>query len=989
MACDKKVFPEPLFILLIMLKVEKILLFFLTILPICASSQETFAGLESLRNIPKITHFSRTDFEADAQFWTMTEDHDGIRYFGNNDGALVFDGKNWQKVKLPNNSSVRSLVTSDEGTVYAGGFNEIGVIEKDSLGRYNYRSLLKDLKLENEKLENLWQVHQFKDFIIYRSFNELVVISGNTATHIASNNAFIQSDIVNGRYVVQDSGFGIFEFNPETMQLNLLFENDGFGNNSIIGFFADQENRNALTLVARSGDIYKADIKTGEVVKWRSVFNEDFRDEIISAVPHEGSYLLGTLGSKILLLTKEGDIVRKPHAFAKVYDSSVLDFYTEDGNIWVLLNNGLDFIEFDSPVSLLFDEASIYDILVEKELIYLATNKGVYYSRIPVGRSISSFQFHKVPGLDGQAWSVQKLEDQIFVAHDKGLFLLRDQLPERIGEDSGFWKITPIRNKPGAFLASSYNGLYLLTSARGEWRIQQKIKGFEESARDILPAEEENTYWVCHGYKGVYKLKIDADYSRVYALDHYTDQNGFSSPFNINVFRWKENTVFTTNDGVYTFDEESNRFVPFQPLNNLLGTSQNTRKLLQNGSRTWFVLDDEIGYFEGDPAAAEPHMDLFLNLKGNLNRGMESMVPMKDGKILIGAITGLYLYNTEQPSPEVPLQTSFAGISTFQGEKEIPLPLFSSGEPLELGQTPELLRFEFSSPELSPSATVQFQYILEGIDRNWSNWENAAFKEYTHLQPGDYTFRVRSRDLTGNVAQEASYSFSIAPVWYQTRLALFLFILVFLLVLLAIGYLINLKLKKDHEKSLLESQRAQKMLELEIEQLKLQQDKDQIRRDKLALEEDNISKSKELANYTMLLVKKKDIFAETYNNLKELKNTVKSPSARKQLQDILIQLHQHRIGDEYMNIFDVNFERIHKNFFDRLKEINPKITHRELRLLAFVKLDLTNKEIAPLLNISVRGVETARYRVRKKLDVQEANLLEFLQELSEPEEVAG
>ena len=972
-----------------MILTHRSLLYFLLVIPLLSFGQEPLPGLEKLVDIPKITHFSRTDFEADAQFWTMTEDQDGIRYFGNNDGALVFDGKNWQKVKLPNNSSVRSLLTTDDNKVYAGGFNEIGVIEKDSLGIYNYRSLLADLKLENEKLENLWQVHQFKDFIIYRSFNELVVISGNTATHIASNNAFIHSGIVNGRFLVQDIEYGIFEFSPESMQLKLRFENSSLQNNSIVGFFPDPQDPGVVTLVARAGEVYKANLNSGEVHKWISVFDGKFRDEIISAVKHQDSYLLGTLGSKIILLTGEGEVVQKPHAFAQVYDSSILNFYQEQGNIWVLLNNGLDYIEFDSPVSLLFDEASIYDILVEQEHIYVATNKGVYFSRFPAGEAISSFQFHKVPGIDGQAWSVQKAEGEIIIGHDKGLFLLRNFIPQKIGEESGFWKITPIKEKPGSYLASNYNGLYLVTSADGNWKISHKIRGFEESARDILPAAEKNTYWVCHGYKGVYKLKIDEDYSRVFALDHYTDQNGFSSPFNINVFHWKGNTVFTTNNGIYTFEEQTNSFVPFAPLNRVLGTSENTRKLLENGNRTWFVLDDEIGYFDGEPASAKTETELFLNLKGNLNRGMESLVPIKNGKTFIGAITGLYLYNTQRSPAEEAMKTSFGRISTTQSDTESLLPLLPSEGLLELEHTPELMRFEFSSPELSPSATVQFQYYLEGLDRTWSAWETASFKEYTHLQPGEYTFRVRSRDLTGNLGEEASYSFSIAPVWYQTNLFIFLSISGFILGLGLIGYFINLKIKRDHQKSLLASQRAQKLLELEIEQLRLQQDKDQIKKDKLALEEDNISKSKELANYTMLLVKKKDIFSETYSNLKELKNTLKSPTAKKQLQDILIQLHQHRIGEEYMNIFDVNFERVHRNFFERLKEINPKITHRELRLLAFVNMDLTNKEIAPLLNISVRGVETARYRVRKKLDVHEENLLEFLQNISEPEVAEG
>src|SRR5690606_943317 len=85
-----------------------------------------------------------------------------------------------------------------------------------------------------------------------------------------------------------------------------------------------------------------------------------------------------------------------------------------------------------------------------------------------------------------------------------------------------------------------------------------------------------------------------------------------------------------------------------------------------------------------------------------------------------------------------------------------------------------------------------------------------------------------------------------------------------------------------------------------------------------------------------------------------------------------------RIGEEYMSVFDVHFEKVHNNFFNELKAACPELTKRELRLCAFIKMDLSNKEIAPLLNISVRGVETSRYRIRKKLQVQEANFCAIL-----------
>lgn len=936
---------------------------------------------EELHHFDRITHFSRADFKADPQFWTMTKDHEGVLYFGNNDGALVFDGERWQKVFLPNNSSVRSLTTSDDGKIYAGGFNEIGVIEKDSIGKYSYRSYMEDLKLANENLENLWQVHEFQGHIIFRSFKKLIVISDGSATQISSNQSFLFSGVINGKYYIQDAEHGVFSLDPGAMSLKLEFSKEELRNFEIVGFLKGKHPQEML-IAAKNGMILKADLLKKKILPWKNLIDKDKEDQIISSLKKGDIYYFGTLNSQILAMNEDGGLEHGIAPGAEISSSSVLHLYSTGENIWALLNNGLDFIELNSPVSKVFAEASIYDILIEGNKIYLATNKGVYVSPVSINnRKLSGFRFKKISNLEGQAWSVQKEKGSIIVSHDKGLFYIDDEVAKPIGNVNGFWKILDVPGKPNLYLASNYNGLYLLKWKNGTWDLGKKVSGFNESSRDILEAGQKNTFWVCHGYKGVYKLKFTDDYSRIYALEHYTDQNGFGSPFNINVTKWQDEIIFTTNTGFYKFQNDTHQFIPYQPLNKILDSTYNTRKLIEEQGRVWFVQDDQVGYFNTDEQEPELHKNLFLNLKGNLNRGMESIYPISDNRVLIGATSGLYSYELRNNSTEEKISTRLSRISVMEGGIQKLFPVTPKQE-FMLPTKTEILRFDYSVPEMSPASTVEYQYILEGIDNNWSSWEETAFKEYTHLRPGDYVFKVRSRDLTGKKGDVTEFGFTIPPVWYQTNSA----IIVYLLLVCAFGtgvfYFVRRRIRQEQVKSRIEAQKANKLLELEIEQLKLKQEKENIRQDKEMLEEENIRKSKELANYTMLLVQKKEIFSETYEGLKEFRKTLKTQGDRNSLQEIIQRLRTHHIGEEYMKIFDVNFEKVHQNFFKRLLEIDPKLSKRELRLCAFVKLNLSNKEIAPLLNISVRGVETARYRVRRKLGVQEANFTEFLEDLT-------
>ncbi|QEC73562.1 hypothetical protein FSB73_19730 [Arachidicoccus ginsenosidivorans] len=79
------------------------------------------------------------------------------------------------------------------------------------------------------------------------------------------------------------------------------------------------------------------------------------------------------------------------------------------------------------------------------------------------------------------------------------------------------------------------------------------------------------------------------------------------------------------------------------------------------------------------------------------------------------------------------------------------------------------------------------------------------------------------------------------------------------------------------------------------------------------------------------------------------------------------------------HLFDNGFNKVHEDFFDRLIKAYPELTAQDLRLAAYLRMNLTTKEIAPLLNISTRGVEIKRYRLRKKIHLDEhENLNDYM-----------
>ncbi|WP_338408169.1 triple tyrosine motif-containing protein, partial [uncultured Flavobacterium sp.] len=379
--------------------------------------------------------------------------------------------------------------------------------------------------------------------------------------------------------------------------------------------------------------------------------------------------------------------------------------------------------------------------------------------------------------------------------------------------------------------------------------------------------------------------------------------------------------------------------------------------------------------------------DLFSDLKGSFNQGMESIYTLDNNKVFFGTNNGLFLYSPSENKNDIVFPTEISQITYFRNQKPQLVEINSKDNNVQLPNRTDILRFQYSSPKMFSSTLINYSYKLENIEEDWSPWQKNSIKEYTHLRPGNYTFYVKSKNLAGLLGKETSFKFTILPKWYQTNLAYFLYIITFGFLAYYLTDYVRRKIAYERRKLKIEIKKSQQLLELEIEKLKLEQDKESIYKDKLILEGDIINKSKELANYTISLSKKKEVFDELRNDLTKLRELLKSQESRKKITEIFQKLNQHRIGEEYIEIFDVNFEKINHDFFEKLKQLDPTITKRELRLCAFVKMDLTNKEIAPLLNISARGVETSRYRVRKKLNVQqEDNFITFLENLIEKEQ---
>ncbi|MGB1121690.1 MAG: helix-turn-helix transcriptional regulator, partial [Saprospiraceae bacterium] len=150
-----------------------------------------------------------------------------------------------------------------------------------------------------------------------------------------------------------------------------------------------------------------------------------------------------------------------------------------------------------------------------------------------------------------------------------------------------------------------------------------------------------------------------------------------------------------------------------------------------------------------------------------------------------------------------------------------------------------------------------------------------------------------------------------------------------------------------------------------------------LQRDKL--ESEIRFKNQELAITTMNLVQKGEFLLKLKEELNKILNDTNEPKTKKAIRKTIKLLNQNAELDKDWEQFAQHFDQVHEDFLKRLRDTYPQLTPKDQRLCTYLKMNLSTKEIAPLMNISVRGVEISRYRLRKKIELPtETNLNEFM-----------
>jgi DNA-binding CsgD family transcriptional regulator len=933
---------------------------------------------------PLISNYSKDDHGGGTQCWSIESTKEGILHVGNNSGVLSFDGQNWSVVELPNRTFVHSIHQSADGHLYVGGQNEFGYFENSIVSDNSYVSLRGSVPEEFVDFEDVWRILEVGDEVFFCTERAVFSYTGNEIDVVSPRSSrFENFFLYNRELALQEIGYGLFTsrgdgFNflstDERLKTERLTEIVQISDSTSLCFF---QNGEVHTLTDQG------------LFPFESELTEFTRAAKIYSVIRlsDGSLAVGTIQDGVVIANTNGEITDHFSKDAGLPNYTVLAVEQDmSDNIWVGLDNGLSYIEINSPFREVNERSGVagtgYAMLSMDDRCYYGTNLGVY----EVTGSDGEQEVNKLSS--NQVWSVQSFDEAVVINGDGGAYYKNGEEMKEVSSVRSSWKFLLVEGQKDLAIQGTYDGFYLYRYQAGlsnPFTLIGKLSGFDESAR-IFEMDKSGQLWVSHAYRGLFRLKPDYENLRYAEVKRYGVEQGLPDDFYITVSQIRQEMVFGTAKGVYQYDEKSDRFQKHAQLTELIGEGKNIQRLIEDDlGNIWFCTDQEFGVIQIKEKGVYNDVSIvyFNQIQDDLVDGFEYVHTTQSQYTYIPTEKGFYRYDLKKSDtpPEFEFPLAINQIYSTHGVDSL---VYQKGEDtteIELSSEDSDLRFKFNLPTFGKLNQVFYQYKLDGEDIDWSGWTTASSKEYHNLPAGQHSFSVRAKNGYGHISETEVVNFYIQPPWYKTTIAQVIFVILGFLVLIGLIRVATLKeakkTKRIREQSKKEIERKDEEHQRELE--KSDSEIIRLRNEKLRAEVGH--KNAELASTTMHLVQKSEMLQTIKKELDELSKESNDSMKRKvkQIQRLIVD--DVRL-DKNWERFENHFDQVHENFFKNLRAKYPELTPKDQKLCAYLRMNLATKEIAPLLNISVRGVEISRYRLRKKLNLDsDVNLVSFIMEI--------
>lgn len=916
-------------------------------------------------NKPHIINLYKENYKADNKNWSIDQDEQGIMYFGNNIGLLEFDGIEWKLNQLPGSQIVRSVAAQSNKTIFTGSYEEFGRWDRDISGELVYTSLSENLDKNLFRNNDFWKIWITDSLVYFQSFSSIFVYDYKTIKTVSSGDNLLFLAKVRDELLVQKMYESLYKL--DGTDFSKIEGSDIFSNTDVRVILPYSTDQFLIGTTTRGVFIY--DGKSFTELN-RNLSAVMIAKELNCGIyTSRGTYLLGTILDGIYEVDNEGNITNHISSDITLQNNTVLSlFEDESNNIWAALDKGISYIQYIDNMSCYTDPGgntgAVYDAAIWDNKLFIGTNQGVFYitkEDLKYPNALKNMKL--VDGTQGQVWSFARVGNKLYCCHNRDVKEIHNDLHvSKYYTAAGVYRLTEA-NVDGRdlMLLSTYVSLTIIDKQTGD------VYDLSDISEPIINTEVDHlgNIWLEHANRGIYRCKLANDMKSFSNFSYYGGDSKDGLPYKMKIFKVGGRVVLLGDDKFYTYDDIKDQIIPDNLLNNCFDNISNLKQIVAIYKNTFWAVSDKSLYkffYDGYDASIFESYDLGMNL--SFVNAYENISILNDSTSLICLDNGFLIYrnnsNNDSYVNEVP-SPSLVSLQTENAKGEAIYMDLSTDT--EVPYDYNTVTFGFSAKG-SFTSNFSFQYMLVDVDNNWSVSKKVNNVSYARLPKGKYIFMIRTVDNLGNFSEPVYYNFEILAPWYRTVWAYLLYVLIIAGILYIIWIFVLRRYRNLH---------LQKIRHREIKRLKLLNKE---------LQSEVEQKKAELLTQTSFIIQKNELIMKIKDVVYDLYEKNKNSTSISLYQKVNSLLNNNMNSDDDWKMFLIKFEEKHNGFFRKMKILYPQLTNNDLRLCACLRLNLETKEIASLMNLSIRTVENSRYKLRKKLNLSpSANLNEFFMDI--------
>ena len=936
-------------------------------------------GVSQFKGYPIIKNLSQQTYNGGSRIYSLLVDESGIAYAGDKNGILEFDGEEWNKIHC--GYTVTSIAKDSLNNIYVSGTRGIGVLKDNENNTKQFISLNHYISSEHElKKIRHSKVYNLNGEIIFVLDNKILIDANKKLNVIELPYKFSYSQIVNNELYLYSADKGLFKLSNG--EIKAISNSNNLLNRSVVGLC--MMNHKLHFIINQSG-VYS--LNKDKLEKSESELSQFASENFIYGTTQidKDKYVLKTFYQGIVVFNKNNKILSIHNYSNGLINNTVFSTYFDSyNNLWVGTAAGISIYRFNFPITKHNTPQGIgtgYGAIKYKNKLYLATSLGLYYVD---KNKLGNISYNKI--FEGHVWSLKIFDNKLCFGHPSGYYSWDNKNIKKISNVLGIWDIIKIKDSENLYISNSVSGLVILKKEKNNFNLVNRIKGFNYLSKEI-EFDSKNKLWALTDHS-ICNMEFDQDFKTAKNIRYF---DRISTNNNLTKFFKLDNEMhFAADSGIYKFNYATETFSKNHAFDDIFSLRKEINNVIVDNYKRVWIFNDKNYYIA--VKKGNKFVDVYNNnfkiTEGLYPEKYENVYAIDSSNIIIGIEEGFFSLSLSDSEISVYSKAMLRKIyltddkgvqSNIWGNEKIDSSAHFVNINKKIPYNQNSIKFEFSSGAWNYNK-VQYKTFLIGHDKEWGKWTDKNYREFTNLPAGDYKFIIRAINNYDEYSFISCCSFKILPPWYLNSYAKLTYLVLALGLFLGIYFLSNYFIKTKHKRELKKQETLFKNKEQEQIKSNLKREKELIKLRNLKLSDENLRKSKELANNTMNIINKNKFLIDIKEELDKLRKLSEQNKIITQDIKILIRKINNNIEDKQnWNVFEEYFDSVHENFFKKINKKFPNLTSKDLRLCAYIKMNLSTKEIAPLLNITVRGVEISRYRLRKKLNLDRSdNINEFL-----------